>query len=72
MKTKKTFDCVEMKNAIQARHRQEFEGLSDEEVRRRITERLATSDDVVARKWRAIVRAQQTTSLSGSGPRKET
>ena len=54
MKAKKTFDCVEMKNAIQARLRKEREGLTDEEVRQRIAEFLATSDDVVARKWRRI------------------
>ena len=54
MKPKKTFDCVEMKNAIQARLRKQREGLTDEEVRRQIAEFLATSDDLVARKWRRI------------------
>ena len=54
MARKKDFDCVEMKNAIQARRRQQYEGLSDEEVRKRIDAELATSDDPVARKWRKI------------------
>ena len=63
MRPKKAFDCVEMKNAIQAKHRSEFDGLTDEEVRRRIAERLANSSDVVARKWRSIARMQREPSL---------
>jgi len=54
MSGKKEFDCVEMKNAIQARLRKRYRGLSDEEVRRRIAHRLETSDDPIARKWREI------------------
>lgn len=54
MRKKKSFDCVQMKNRIQARHRREYSGLKTEEVRRRIKKRLATSNDPVARKWRAI------------------
>jgi hypothetical protein len=50
----KTFDCVEMKNAIQAQQRREWKGLSDEEMRRRIQKRLQTSDDPLARKWRRL------------------
>ena len=62
MKPKKTFDCVEMKNAIQARLRKQREGLTDEEVRRQIAEFLATSDDIVARKWRRIGQLQHEAS----------
>lgn len=54
MAKKKSFDCVEMKNEIQTRHARENAGLTDEEVFSRIAERLATSDDPIARKWRAI------------------
>ena len=54
MKAKKKFDCVEMKNTIQARRHKEHEGLSDEEIRKRIERRLTASDDTVACKWRRI------------------
>lgn len=67
MKKKKAFDCVEMKNAIQAQHLGEREGLSDNEVRQRITERLAMSDDPVAGKWRRIGELQKTAKLEGKG-----
>ena len=50
----KTFDCVKMKNAIQAKQRREWKGLPDEEVRRRVKERLDASDDPLARKWRRV------------------
>jgi hypothetical protein len=50
----KTFDCVEKKNAIQAEQRREWKGLPDEEVRRRIQQRLETSKDPLARKWRRL------------------
>lgn len=52
--SKKRFDCVEMKSTIQAQRRKEREDLSDEEIRQRISRTLATSEDVVARKWRRI------------------
>ncbi|MGD0897457.1 MAG: hypothetical protein ABR915_06440 [Thermoguttaceae bacterium] len=54
MKSSKSFDCVEMKNAIQARLRKEHEGLSDEEVERRRRAWLEKSDDRLARWWRSI------------------
>jgi len=50
----KSFDCVTMKTEVQAKLRQDFAGLSDEEERTRITQELESSDDVVARKWRRI------------------
>ncbi len=59
MARKKAFDCVEMKNDIQARHQREYAGLSDDEVRARIEQKLATSDDPVARTWRAIAKREQ-------------
>lgn len=51
---RKQFDCVEMKNQIQAQMQKEYEGLTDEEVRRRIRHRLETSDSIVAQKWRRM------------------
>ena len=65
----KSFDCVEMKNAIQAKRLAEWQALSDEEVRESIRRRLATSDDPVARWWRKIqeAEAQRHTRSSGDG-----
>lgn len=59
MAKKKAYDCVEMKNAIQAKQREEYAGLTDDEVRARIEQKLATSDDPVARKWRAAGKHEQ-------------
>ncbi|RJP25129.1 MAG: hypothetical protein C4527_17525 [Candidatus Omnitrophota bacterium] len=55
---KKKFDCVEMKNAIQAQLRKEYEGLSDEEIRTRIKHKLETSDTPAARLWRRLTSKQ--------------
>ena len=60
MKTK-TFDCVEMKRAVQAGHAQEYAGLTDEEIGMRIQQKLATSDHPVA-VWYRKVRAQKAES----------
>jgi hypothetical protein len=62
MKKNKEFDCVEMKNAIQAQLRKENEGLTDEEIARRRREWLETSDDPLAKWWRSI--PSSTTSSS--------
>jgi hypothetical protein len=48
------FDCVEMKSRVQARLAEEFAGLTDDQVRRRLAEELTEGDDPVARKWRAL------------------
>jgi hypothetical protein len=66
MRAPKTFDCVEMKNAIQARRRQEYEGLTDDEIRRRIQDKLSTSDDIVARKWRRIAEREKTSTVASN------
>lgn len=50
----KTFDCVEMKNRIQRKLREEWKDLSDEQVRERIHRHLETSDDELARWWRQV------------------
>ena len=57
----KTFDCVEMKRAVQAEHAQEYAGLTDEEIGRRIQQKLAASDRPVA-VWYRKVRAQKAES----------
>jgi hypothetical protein len=50
---KKSFDCVEMKNEAQARLREKYKGLNDEEIDRRRRKWLETSDSPVARWWRS-------------------
>ena len=59
MKKNKAFDCVEMKDAAQARLREEYRGLTPEQVRKRRDERLATSDSPVARKCRRLAQEGQ-------------
>ena len=62
---RKPFDCVAMKNAIQAKLRKEQEGLTDEEVLRRRREWLETSNDPVARWWRSLQGAPLPSQPSG-------
>jgi hypothetical protein len=54
MKTAKTFDCVQMKDEIQAGLRAEWQGLTEEEIRDKVQKHLATSDSDVAKWWRSI------------------
>lgn len=54
MKTKKKFDCVRMKNHIQAQLLKEWQELTQEQIRKRISKFLATSNNDVARWWRSI------------------
>ena len=53
----KVFDCVEMKNRIQAEISKENEGLSEVEITERRRVLLETSDDPVAKKWRQLRRS---------------
>jgi len=50
MMKSKTFDCVEMKRAIQEKHAREYAGMTSEEVAEHIQRKLAASDSPVA-KW---------------------
>ena len=61
MRKKKTFDCVEMKRALQARVLGQRRRLGDAEYERRHREWLETSDDSLARWWRKV-----TAKLSGA------
>lgn len=54
MKKNKTFDCVEMKNAIQAKLHEEYAGLTPQQVRDKRREKLAASANIIARKWRSV------------------
>ncbi len=51
-----TFDCVRLKDEIQARMAQAYRGLDDEARRSRIMRELEEGDDPVSRKWRLLTR----------------
>lgn len=59
MKTAKSFDCVRMKDDIQARLRVEWQGLKEKEIRAKVHEHLATSDGEIAKWWRGAQPAKQ-------------
>lgn len=59
MKKSRAFDCVEMKDAAQARLREEYQGLTPDQVRKKREESLATSDSPVARKCRRLAEQRQ-------------
>ena len=54
MREEKRFDCVEMKNVIQAKLREKHAGLADDEIARRRRQWLETSDEPLARWWRSL------------------
>jgi hypothetical protein len=54
MKKVKPFDCVRYKDDLQTRLRGEYAGLTDEQVRRRIRQKLATSPGPIAKLWRTL------------------
>ena len=54
MKADKRFDCVKMKDELQARLDEKYRGLTDEQIRERIRHELATSDGPIARLWRSV------------------
>ncbi len=56
MKACKKFDCVKIKDEIQAKLAQEYEGLSGEEIRERTKQKLAVSRSPVARLWRSLAK----------------
>ena len=55
----KTFDCIAMKDAIQAQHAKDYASMSHEERWKTIEARLAASDDIIAQKWRKLSSRQQ-------------
>jgi hypothetical protein len=54
MKKAREFDCVRLKDEIQARLMREYKGLTDEQIRRRRARKLATSRSPIAKLWRAL------------------
>lgn len=68
MKREKTFDCVRMKDEIQASLRRERRGMSPVAVRRSIERKLATSDSPTAKLWRRLSREQKVSTGRRSVP----
>jgi len=62
MKNPKSFDCVELKNAIQAKLHNQYTGLDPEQVRKKRQEKLNTADNIVARKWRRLEQSRELAS----------
>ena len=54
MRKQKEFDCVKMKNRIQAQLLKEWEGMSDDDIRREIHRKLDESQSPIAQFWRRI------------------
>ncbi|TFH14514.1 MAG: hypothetical protein E4H02_09730 [Lentisphaerales bacterium] len=65
---KKSFDCVEMKNRIQAELQEEWRGMSDDEIRTEISDTLSKSDSPVAQLWKRIS-SQTSGSFRTAAPR---
>lgn len=59
MNGSKEFDCVWMKNEIQARLREQWEGLTEAQIRAKVQNHLATSDSELAKWWRSTQAAKQ-------------
>ncbi len=64
MKAKKHFDCVEMKDQIQQKLREERKGMSDKEIEVRIEQKLKTSQSPIAAFWRRIEKRQTGSCVS--------
>lgn len=54
MNTDEDFDCLKMKDEIQAKLRKKWEGLSGQEIREQIRRSLETSQTPIARWWRRV------------------
>lgn len=65
MKPAKSFDCVEMKNQIQAKLLEERRLLGDREFERRQRQWLESSGEPLARWWRSL-RSQAIPTASNS------
>ena len=59
MKMNKDFDCVEMKNEIQARLLKEWEGMSSSEISTSVNNQLASSSSPIAKLWCRIKKHNQ-------------
>jgi len=68
----KRFDCVRMKNDIQARMRRRFAGMTDNEIQAHIERELAASDSPAARLWRDLTGRNSAISKVAETPAKYT
>jgi hypothetical protein len=68
MKKAKAFDCVQMKDEIQARLLREYKGMTDEQIRRRRARKLATSQSPIAKLWREL-QARDEKQAKAAAPR---
>jgi hypothetical protein len=59
MKSEKAFDCLKMKDDIQASLSKKWAGLTDDEIRERMYRELDSAEDVVAQWWRSIGQTEQ-------------
>ena len=67
MKKQKEFDCVRLKDEIQAKLTREWRGLTDEEVRVRIRQKLAASKSPIAKLWRKLTaRGKKAAKVAGA------
>jgi len=69
MKKPREFDCVRMKDEIQARLTRQWRGLTDEEIRERIRRNLATSQTPIAKLWRKL-QARDKKAAKAAGARR--
>ena len=54
MRREREFDCIRLKDEIQARVARRFRGLSEAQVRSRTRRQLATSKSPIGRLWRSL------------------
>ena len=58
MKITKTFDCVALKDSIQAKLLEKRAGMSDRDARAEVERTLRESQSPVARLWRQLISAR--------------
>lgn len=65
MKAVPGFDCLKLKDEIQAKLLEEWRGLSDEQVRERIQRELESSSEPIAKSWRRQRTPRTATEVRG-------
>ncbi|HPG69896.1 MAG TPA: hypothetical protein PLO37_23850 [Candidatus Hydrogenedentes bacterium] len=54
MKATETFDCIELKDRVQAELAEEYKGLAEDEKERQRIEKFRASNHPAARLWRRL------------------
>jgi len=62
VKAAKKFDCVKMKDEVQAKLLADYDALDDREIRQRMQRKLAASTGPVGKLWRALTKADAPTA----------